>query len=119
MQDLHSHPYPPAADFLHGKASHLVLRSLCSPTNQVCFPPLKRDRIRLSMLFCRIMCHMSGANGIAPAGGICTHRRQAIPHNPRAKGPLNLRPLGAKAPSIFRTFSLLLLGIQSEIGGQR
>ena len=40
-------------------------------------------------------------------------------HTPRAKGPSNLRHLGAKAPSIFRTFSLLLSGIQSEIGGQR
>ena len=32
-------PYPAAPDALHGKASHLVLRSLCSPTNQVRLPP--------------------------------------------------------------------------------
>ena len=50
-------PYPAAPDSLHGKASHLVLRSLCSPMNQVRLPPYSGGgRIGLSMLPCRIIC---------------------------------------------------------------
>ena len=32
-------PYPAAPDFLHGKACHTILRSLCSLTNRVPLPP--------------------------------------------------------------------------------
>ena len=38
------HPLSSSAGLLHGKASHLVLRSLCSPTNQVRLPPLFRGQ---------------------------------------------------------------------------
>ncbi len=31
MQDLHSHPYPAAPDFLHGKASHEIFSCLMAP----------------------------------------------------------------------------------------
>ena len=50
-------PYPAAPDSLHGKASHLVLRSLCSPTNQVRLPPYSGGRINRSTLSCRVMWH--------------------------------------------------------------
>ncbi|MEE0291793.1 MAG: hypothetical protein UDQ48_04205, partial [Dialister sp.] len=40
--------------------------------------------------------------GFIYTGGAAAHR------NPRAIGASNLRTLGAKAPSIFRTFSILL-----------
>ena len=50
-------PYPASRDFLHGKASHLVLRSLCSPTNQVRLPPYSGGRIGLSMFSHSIMQH--------------------------------------------------------------
>ena len=40
-------PYPAAPDFLHGKACHTILRSLCSLTNRVPLPPHPGDRIKL------------------------------------------------------------------------
>ena len=43
-------PYPAAPDFLHGKACHTILRSLCSLTNRVPLPPHPGDRINRSML---------------------------------------------------------------------
>ena len=46
-------PYPAAPDFLHGKACHTILRSLCSLTNRVPLPPHSGDRINRSMLSCR------------------------------------------------------------------
>ena len=48
-------PYPAAPDFLHGKACHTILRSLCSLTNRVPLPPHPGDRINCSMLSCRDM----------------------------------------------------------------
>ena len=39
-------PYPAAPDFLHGKACHTILRSLCSLTNRVPLPPHPGDRIK-------------------------------------------------------------------------
>ena len=39
-------PYPAAPDFLHGKACHTILRSLCSLTNRVPLPPLCRGQNR-------------------------------------------------------------------------
>ena len=48
-------PYPAAPDFLHGKACHTILRSLCSLTNRVPLPPHSGDRINRSMLSCRDM----------------------------------------------------------------
>ena len=50
-------PYPASRGSLHGKASHLVLRSLCSPTNQVRLPPYSGGRINRSTLSCRVMWH--------------------------------------------------------------
>ena len=47
-------PYPAAPDFLHGKACHTILRSLCSLTNRVPLPP-HPGRINCSMLSCRDM----------------------------------------------------------------
>ncbi len=41
---LRSPPYPAAPDFLHGKACHTILRSLCSLTNRVPLPPLCRGQ---------------------------------------------------------------------------
>ena len=46
-------PYPAAPDFLHRKACHAILRSLCSLTNRVPLPPHLGDRINRSMLSCR------------------------------------------------------------------
>ena len=78
-------PYPAAPDFLHGKACHTILRSLCFLTNRVPLPPHPGDRINRSMLSCRDMApllstHLSPACGgkvVAPAtkGGI-SHARQ-------------------------------------------
>ena len=39
-------PYPATPDFLHGKACHTILRSLCSLTNRVPLPPHPGDRIK-------------------------------------------------------------------------
>ena len=39
-------PYPAAPEFLHGKACHTILRSLCSLTNRVPLPPHPGDRIK-------------------------------------------------------------------------
>ena len=39
-------PYPAAPDFLHRKACHTILRSLCSLTNRVPLPPHPGDRIK-------------------------------------------------------------------------
>ena len=50
-------PYPAAPDFLHGKACHTILRSLCSLTNRVPLPPHPGDRINRSALLCRVMWH--------------------------------------------------------------
>ena len=46
-------PYPATPDFLHRKACHTILRSLCSLTNRVPLPPHPGDRINRSMLSCR------------------------------------------------------------------
>ena len=71
-------PYPAAPDFLHGKACHTILRSLCSltarlsPTHNILrvtaflqnmfagvtrvpLPPHPGDRINRSALLCRVM----------------------------------------------------------------
>ena len=73
-----AHPYPAAPDFLHGKACHTILRSLCSltarlsPTHNILrvtaflqnmfagvtrvpLPPHPGDRINRSMFSCRNM----------------------------------------------------------------
>ena len=39
-------PYPAAPDFLHGKACHTILRSLCSLTNRVPLPPRSGGTIK-------------------------------------------------------------------------
>ena len=44
------HPLSGFAGLLHGKASHLVLRSLCSPTNPVPLPP-RRGKSALCSAF--------------------------------------------------------------------
>ena len=52
------------------------------------------------------LARQGGCKVFAAAGGIYTHRRQAIPQPSAAKPLSNLRTLGAKAPSILRTFFL-------------
>ena len=49
-------PYPATPDFLHGKACHTILRSLCSLTNRVPLPPLFRgqDKTPRNILFISI-----------------------------------------------------------------
>ena len=123
-------PYPAAPDFLHGKACHTILRSLCSLTNRVPLPPHPGDRINRSMLSCGDMApwlsiHSAPACGgkvVPPAtkGGDAFprpsgrlsrfyHKRAPSinvrrPLQPSAAKPLsNLRTLGAIAPSNFRT----------------
>ena len=81
-------PYPAAPDFLHGKACHTILRSLCSLTNRVPLPPHSGDRINRSMLSCRDMVpwlstHSAPACGgkvVAPAtkGGLHFLARRAV-----------------------------------------
>ena len=62
-------PYPAAPDFLHGKACHTILRSLCSLTNRVPLPPHPGDRINCSMLSCRNMAPLLSTHSpIALAG---------------------------------------------------
>ena len=61
-------PYPAAPDFLHGKACHTILRSLCSLTNRVPLPPHPGGRINRSMLSCRDMASWLSIHS-APACG--------------------------------------------------
>ena len=71
-------PYPAAPDFLHGKACHTILRSLCSLTNRVSLPPHPGDRINRSMLSCRDMAPwLSTHSPTAPRGegGGASHQR--------------------------------------------
>ncbi|EHO62573.1 hypothetical protein HMPREF9453_01533 [Dialister succinatiphilus YIT 11850] len=71
-------PYPAAPDFLHGKACHTILRSLCSLTNRVPLPPHPGDRINHSMLSCRDMAPWLSTHS-APSkrgkGGGASHQR--------------------------------------------
>ena len=71
-------PYPAAPDFLHGKACHTILRSLCSLTNRVPLPPHPGDRINRSMLSCRDMAPWLSIHS-APSkrgkGGGASHQR--------------------------------------------
>ena len=71
-------PYPAAPDFLHGKACHTILRSLCSLTNRVPLPPHPGDRINRSMLSCRGMAPLLSTHS-APSkrgkGGGASHQR--------------------------------------------
>ena len=71
-------PYPAAPDFLHGKACHTILRSLCSLTNRVPLPPHPGDRINRSMLSCRDMAPLLSTHSpTAPRGkgGGASHQR--------------------------------------------
>ena len=71
-------PYPAAPDFLHGKACHTILRSLCFLTNRVPLPPHPGDRINRSMLSCRDMAlWLSTHSPTAPRGkgGGASHQR--------------------------------------------
>ena len=98
-------PYPAAPDFLHGKACHTILRSLCSLTNRVPLPPHSGDRINRSMLSCRDMVpwlstHSAPACGgkvVAPAtkGGCISNARRAVVKVLAAKGDIKNAP---KAP---------------------
>ena len=75
-------PYPAAPDFLHGKACHTILRSLCSLTNRVPLPPHPGDRINRSMLSCRDMASwLSIHSPTAPRGegGAVKHQRGEAP----------------------------------------
>ena len=71
-------PYPAAPDFLHRKACHTILRSLCSLTNRVPLPPHPGDRINHSMLSCRDMAPWLSIHS-APSkrgkGGGASHQR--------------------------------------------
>ena len=75
-------PYPAAPDFLHGKACHTILRSLCSLTNRVPLPPHPGDRINRSMLSCRDMAPLLSTHS-APSkrgkGGGASHQRGKTP----------------------------------------
>ena len=62
-------PYPAAPDFLHGKACHTILRSLCSLTNRVPLPPHPGDRINRSMLSCRDMAPWLSTHSAPACGG--------------------------------------------------
>ena len=62
-------PYPAAPDFLHGKACHTILRSLCSLTNRVPLPPHPGDRINRSMLSCRDMSPLLSTHSAPACGG--------------------------------------------------
>ena len=118
-------PYPAAPDFLHGKACHTILRSLCSLTNRVPLPPHPGDRINRSMLSCRDMAPWLSVHSPTTKweeGGGTSHQRgnvfprpsgrlygfiqtgafydlEAPYNNPRAKGASNLSPLRTFGPS--------------------
>ena len=82
-------PYPAAPDFLHGKACHTILRSLCSLTNRVPLPPHPGDRINRSMLSCRDMAPWLSTHS-APSkrgkGGGASHQRgNAFPRAERGR----------------------------------
>ena len=62
-------PYPAAPDFLHGKACHTILRSLCFLTNRVPLPPHPGDRINRSMLSCRDMAPLLSTHSAPACGG--------------------------------------------------
>ena len=62
-------PYPAAPDFLHGKACHTILRSLCFLTNRVPLPPHPGDRINHSMLSCRDMAPWLSTHSAPTCGG--------------------------------------------------
>ena len=62
-------PYPAAPDFLHGKACHTILRSLCFLTNRVPLPPHPGDRINRSMLPCRDMAPWLSTHSAPACGG--------------------------------------------------
>ncbi len=71
-------PYPAAPDFLHGKACHTILRSLCSLTNRVPLPPHPGDRINHSMLSCRDMAPLLSTHSptaLRGEGGGASHQR--------------------------------------------
>ena len=75
-------PYPATPDFLHGKACHTILRSLCSLTNRVPLPPHPGDRINRSMLSCRDMAPLLSTHSpTAPRGdgGAVKHQRGKPP----------------------------------------
>ena len=76
-------PYPAAPDFLHGKACHTILRSLCSLTNRVPLPPHPGDRINRSMLSCRDMAPWlsihSPTTEWGEGGGVSHQRGNAFP----------------------------------------
>ena len=80
-------PYPAAPDFLHGKACHTILRSLCSLTNRVPLPPHPGDRINRSMLSCRDMASWlsvhSPPSKRGKGGGASHQRGNAFPRAER------------------------------------
>ena len=106
---------------------HLVLRSLCSPTNQVRLPPYSGGRINRSTLYCSVMWHtaeypecprFSGGKVVAPAtkGGRFSLARKggllfSIGRSPVVKVLFILAPqapttpLGPLGPSNLRTLS--------------
>ena len=93
-------PYPAAPDFLHGKACHTILRSLCSLTNRVPLPPHPGDRINHSMLSCRGMAPwLSILSPTAPRGegGGASHQKGCISDARRAV----VKVLHKLAPSII------------------
>ena len=58
MQDLHSYPLSGCAGLLHGKASHLVLRSLSLPYEPSSLAtPIQGGRIKRSTFTLGIMWH--------------------------------------------------------------
>ena len=107
------HPYRCCAPLLHGKASHLVLRSLCSPTNQVRLPP-RKGKSALHLLSCSISCSRHHAAKISPSGGdvAAGDRRGAFPTPARAVVWFSLRPPGRFA--CFPTGEARLYGFPSH-----
>ena len=78
-------PYPAAPDFLHGKACHTILRSLCSLTNRVPLLPHPGDRINRSMLSCRDMAPWLSIHSPTTKwgeSGVASHQRGNLPRPP-------------------------------------
>ena len=61
-------PYPAVPDFLHGKACHTILRSLCSLTNRVPLPPLCRGQNKTPRSLASSAQRIA-KNKVPPAGG--------------------------------------------------
>ena len=89
-------PYPAAPDFLHGKACHTILKSLCSLTNRVPLLPHLGDRINRSMLSCRDMAPwLSTHSALACGGKVVAPATKGGLHFPRPSGRLYGFPAAA------------------------